>query len=177
MRDYTGLLEQFTKYADHYTLAGRKPSESDIDVFIKRFFTMSVFTMEDDGVYDASKTYRGAKYKNYKTGGQIFSMADGKTTQEYTDEIRPLLIETFKKEHGDYGLPLDQFNPKPFVPANETQRTQFDGIKSFMMAYNAKTLPFRLRKTMHMPLRFKLWSKSMAEPQYSHAGFRFSNEK
>ena len=164
MRDYTGLLEQFLNYAGHYDKAGRKPSEADIETFIDRFLRKSHFTMEDHSdMAWASTYYYGAKRKNPKTGEQLFRMEDGKTTEEYKDEIRPIVIEAFKKAYGEFGIPMHHFNPKPFIPVNEIQRTQYEGIQSFMRAYNQLTLPFRLRKTMHTPLRTKHWTANKPE--------------
>lgn len=153
MSKYAGLLEQFGRYHTVFTTAGLKPSRSDIEEFMEKFFTRTHFQMGSASYDSTTPVFFGANRKNRMTGKPLYSIDIKKTTKENIDEIRPILHEVFLKAHGTFGTPTDNFDPKPIIPTNDQEQLLHDSMKEFAYRYNQLTLPFRLRKTMHHELQ------------------------
>jgi ATP-dependent DNA ligase len=150
---YSGLLEQFGTYASRFNAAGMRPSKADIEEFMEKFISRTYFHMGATSWDSTLKGFRGANAINPKTGERVYELDPKKTTKENIDEMRGVLHEAFLKEYGTFGVPMDNFDPKPFVPETDDQQILHESIKEFVQKYNQSTLPFRLRKTMHHPVQ------------------------
>lgn len=157
MSKYDGLLFQFSKYANEFATAGLKPSRADIEEFMVKFFKQTMFQMGTVS-WDAKTTvFRGANYRDKQTGKPLYVIDTKKTTKENIDEIRPVLHEAFLREHKSFGVPVDNFDPKPIVPSTNEEQMLHESMKAMAYRYNQLTLPFRLRKTMHHELQAVLF--------------------
>lgn len=153
MSKHAGLLEQFGRYHREFTLAGLKPSRDDIEEFMEKFFTRTAFHMGATSWDASTKPFKGASSRSRATGQVLYTIDTKKTTKENIDEIRPILHEVFLTAHGSFGIPTDNFDPKPIVPVTDEQKLMHEHMKDFAYRYNQLTLPFRLRKTMHHELQ------------------------
>ena len=153
MTKYDGLLEQFGRYHREFTLAGLKPSRDDIEEFMEKFFTRTAFHMGATSWDASTKPFKGASSRHRVTREVLYVIDPKKTTKENIDEIRPILHEVFLNAHGSFGIPTDNFDPKPIVPVTDEQKLMHEHMKDFAYRYNQLTLPFRLRKTMHHELQ------------------------
>ena len=189
MRDYSRMLEQFSRFIALVESQGRIPTESDIELFAERFLTDAfgfIYPEGGGGVYIYS-----ANYINKETGAKLMDTA-GESFKDLFVEILPLLKSKASEVYDGLGKIEEAYswNPEPIDELTLAKRyalesgmqqdawdrlsgTERRGHPAFdravkeltkknsrIKAYNKEVIPFILRKTMYHPLAAGFYSST-----------------
>ena len=187
MRDYSGLLEQFSNFVNLVESQGRIPTESDIDFFAEKFLLEPYGFLYPEGRGGAY--IYSADYNNKQTGRKVMDKS-GESFKDLFDEIVPLLRDKVENTYTKVGDVEEAFvwDPEPISEMALAKRIALDSgmsevkwnklsgtekrnhkstveaikrlakIKSRLKAYNEEVIPFILRKTMYHPLTAGVYS-------------------
>ena len=181
MRDYSGMLEQFSNFVNLVESQGRVPTESDIDYFAEKFLLEAYGFFYPEGRGGAY--IYSSNFVNKETGRKVMEKS-GESFKELFAEIVPILKDKVEEVYNKMGDVEEAYvwNPEPISEMDLAKRYAIDSgvseskwekmsgtekrshpatinaikelakIKSRIKAYNKEVIPFILRKTMYHPL-------------------------
>jgi len=181
MRDYSGMLEQFSNFVNLVESQGRIPTESDVDYFAEKFILEPYGFLYPEG-RGGAYVY-SSNYINRETGRKVMEKGDA-SFKELMEEVVPILRDKIENTYNKLGDVEEAYvwNPEPISEIDLAKRIALDSgigeekwnkmsgteqrshpamvqaikelakIKSRIKAYNKEVIPFILRKTMYHPL-------------------------
>lgn len=197
MRDYTLFLDEFNKFVNLIVFSGRVPEESDVDLFLDKMWTRKYWAYDENNFSSAS-TFRGVEGFDVVTDTRILDTANFSFTQ-FLEEAKPMLMEKLVSAVGSGGKSaIREWDPTPYSLEQLAERfAKQDGfkaweslerkdrrnteywvkadaeqqyIKSRILEYNRKVVPYQLRKTLHHNLMSIHFSTSSGKCFPGHTG-------
>ena len=185
MSKYALLFREFNKYTELVTIEKETPTEDDVDLFLEKFLTRNmVFRFQGAAFLCANAEDPETGQKPYDMSNR--SQKDA--LKELKPLLMQKVKETYGSVSQDANR--YQFNPEPRTVADiakamaysaEISRDKWGAMsesdkevhsitgeaqieaakmKSLIHQYHQKVLPFMLRKTMHHPISFVIYSTS-----------------
>ena len=197
MRDFSLYLIEFNKFVQLIVGSGRVPAESDVDLFIDKMWTKPYWSYDENNFADAS-TFKGVQAFDMQTGERILDI-ESYAFPDYVAEVKPMLMDKLEGAVGEVGdSAVRKWNPTPIPLARlAEQKALKDGfkgwrdleplkkrnseywikadaeisyIKTRILEYNRKIVPYQLKKTMHHMLTSIHYSTSNGKCFVAHEG-------
>lgn len=197
MRDYTLYLAEFSKFVNLIVGSGRVPDETDVDLFIDKMWTRKYWAY-DEANYSAASMFRGVEGFDSVTDSRILETANF-AFKDYVEEVKPILMEKLEASVGVGGKSgVREWDPTPYSVERLAERfakqngfkaweslerkdrrateywvkadAEIQYIKSRILEYNRKVVPYQLRKTLHHNLMSIHFSTSNGKCFPGHAG-------
>jgi len=197
MRDFSLYLVEFNKFIQLIVGSGRIPDESDVDLFIDKMWTKPYWAYDENNFSDAS-TFKGVQAFDMATGEKVLDI-ESYGFADYVADVKPMLMEKLEGSVGEVGeSAVRAWDPMPMPLARLAERNAnkdgFKGwkdldnmkkrnseywikadaeisyIKSRLLEYNRKVVPYQLKKTMHHSLTSIQYSTSNGKCFVGHTG-------
>ena len=204
MRDFSLYLTEFDKLIVLIVHSGRIPAESDVDLFINKMWEKPYWAYDENNFASAS-SFRGVQATDIFSGNKILDIENYAYT-DYATEVKPMLMEKLQHSVGEVGAgPVREWETSPtplarlakkyaekdgFRGWNELENlkkrnskywiqadAEISYIKSRLLEYNKKVLPYQLKKTMHHRLMSIGYSTSSGKCFVQHEGTPIVNSE
>ncbi len=185
MSKYALLFREFNKYTELVTIEKETPTEDDVDLFLEKFLTRNMVfrfqgaaflcaNAEDPETgqkpYDMSKKSQKDALKELKPLlMQKVKEAYGSVSQDanrYQYDPEPRTVADIARDMAySAGITRDKWDAmsesdKEVHSITGDAQVEAAKMKSLIHQYYQKVLPFMLRKTMHHPISFVVYSTS-----------------
>ena len=179
MRDYSLYLVEFSKFVNLIVKSGRIPGETDVDLFIEKMWSRPYWAY-DESNHSQAATFKGVLAFDAVSGEKILDIANF-AYKDYVAEVKPVLMEKLTSVVGETGESgIREWDPTPMsverlaekyaksdgyngweaLARKDRRNTEYwvnadaeiQYIKSRILEYNRKVVPYQLRKTLHHQL-------------------------